>query len=228
MLVAFTALWIAAWSVLIVQRNTLWLHPEKLWSAAVKDNPANARAWLNLAGVHMEKGEFDKAAKIYEMLMKYPQSRQTDMIYLNLGIISQQKGELDKALEYFTSAGKINPESFDAWANIGSISLIKGDNTAARKAYGKAISLKPGPGTAGVYTNLGIVELKEKHFQAAQEDFKKAIELNPDLLEARLNLANIYRSFGMDFEAGQQEREVKLRMKTGSNVRAYNAAVEIR
>ena len=42
---------------------------------------------------------------------------------------------------------------------------------------------------AVTYNTLGLVELKKKNISPAIQNFKKAVGLNPNLAEARLNLA---------------------------------------
>ena len=226
--IILVAAWVAAWSVIVIRRNVLWQDTEKLWAAAAAENPANSRAWLNLSGVYMERGQYDKAENIYRALAKYPQSKTTDTIHLNRGIIAQARGDYSGALEFFKQACAINPRNFEAWSNAGSMQLILGDEKAARVSFEKAIELEPGVKSAGVRVNTGVLHLKSKNFKQAEQHFRRAIELNPDLLEARANLATIYTSFGMKYEAGEQQREIRLRSRTGSKISSYNPLVNVR
>ncbi|OGS19690.1 MAG: hypothetical protein A2219_00850 [Elusimicrobia bacterium RIFOXYA2_FULL_50_26] len=226
--ILLVALWVAVWSVIVIRRNVLWQDTEKLWAAAAAENPANSRAWLNLSGVYMERGQYDKAENIYRTLAKYPQSKTTDTIHLNRGIIAQAGGDYAGALAFFKQACSINPRNFEAWSNAGSMQLMMGDEKEAQVSFEKAIELEPGVKSAGTHVNIGVLHLKRKNFKQAEQHFRRAIELNPDLLEARANLATIYNSFGMKYEAGEQEREIRLRSKTGSKINAYNPLLNVR
>ena len=48
------------------------------------------------------------------------------------------------------------------------------------------------PHLAEAHNNLGIILQKNEKFKDAEISFKKAIQLNPNLLEARVDLANIH------------------------------------
>jgi len=228
-LLTFAALTVtlAYFSVIVIKRNVVWLDPINLWKAAVMEKPEDARAWMNLAGTYLERGEFKKAESFLNQLMKHPESRSAGGIYINMGIIEQNRGNIKKALQLFLAAAKLSPDNFEAWSNAGSMYLLSGDNQNALAAYKKAAELEPTARGAGVLVNLGIIQLKMKDFQKAKESFAKAVELNPDMLEARENLANIYRTLGLAYEASEQEREINLRSKTGSRLQKYNPVVQI-
>ena len=92
------------------------------------------------------------------------------------------------------NAVKVAPRSFKAqlrWAD----SLVKNRNFAgAEKAYSHALSLRPGHPVAG--NNLGQLFVTVGEFDKAIQAFNLVIEHDPDILQSRLNLAQLYLKNG--------------------------------
>lgn len=224
----FLSLWIAVWGVWIIKRNVIWRSEDKFWETSASQAPVNGRVWVNLADYYVRAGDFKKAESIYGRLLEYPQARADESIYQNMGIISQSKGDYGKALEFFLKASELDPYNAQIWNNVGSMYFLLKKPAKAREVFERGMGIDGGKGSPGIYTNMGILSLTEKKYDDALRYFRKAVELNPDLIEARVNLANIYSRFGMEYEAKEQLEEAKLRMKSGEGMWQYNPTIEVK
>lgn len=209
-------------SIFIMKRNKIWRDPITLWKTTIKENPYNSRAWLSLAGLELEKGNIKETERICNMIIENSKGKISEAVCMYMGIISQIKGSYDEAIKWFKKGLEIKPADYEFLGNLGSVYLIKGQLEEAENAYLEALKSEPGGFTAGIYANLGIIALRKGEYKKAENNLKKAVELNPDLIEARLNLAQLYNSMGMKYEAQWLEREADLRMKTGSKIPVYS------
>lgn len=83
-----------------------------------------------------------------------------------------------------------NPESSDAYYNLGNSIYRQGTGSEAKYAYAKAIDVaKTKQEKHRAYHNLGNVLLKEKDYQGAVDAYKNALRNNPHDEETRYNYA---------------------------------------
>lgn len=73
---------------------------------------------------------------------------------------------------------------------------------------------------AVVYNTLGLVDLDKKRFSFAISNFKRAVEMDPDLAEARLNLAALSLKF-RDYGTAEEN----LKAVIGAQPRNYDAMI---
>ena len=111
------------------------------------------------------------------------------------------------------NAVKVAPRSFKAqlrWAD----SLAKNrDFAGAEKAYRQALSLRPGHPAAG--NNLGQLFVEVGEFDKAVQAFYLVIEHDPDILQSRLNLAQLYLKNGKWLQAEKHYSEA---LRRGENL----------
>ena len=74
-----------------------------------------------------------------------------------------------------------------------------GDLSGARRAYERALALRPDFAEAGI--NLGALYVGEGRLEEAAAAFQKALKADPDRVEAMNNLGLIYREWGRLEEA---------------------------
>lgn len=225
---AVLLIWTGAWGYWVTDRNKIWQNEEVFWQKAVEETPQNSRVWINLADYYVREAKYDKAGPILREMLKFPEGRANESVHMNTGIIYQSAGRNKEALESFDRALAIDPYNTKILCNIGTMQLIMGKTALAKQSYQKALSIDPGALSAGIYSNMGIIALGENDLNKARMYFERAIRLNPDISEARLNLSNIYRKQGYEYEADEQLKEVELRDKTGNNSWQYNPTVDIK
>ena len=221
-----TAALLCVWGFMIVKQNVIWQDEEKVWFRATRDDPMNFRAWLALASAKMRKGDMPESKRIYHRILPRLRGKQLEGIYLNLGVIAQSEGDFRTALDYFLKARELMPGNYELWSNIGAMHYMMNEWDKAEEAFLEAVRIETGPLSAGAYNNLGLLYKSRGEIKKAAEYFRKAVELNSDLMEARINLVNIYDELGMRQQAERERREIELRLKTGAALQDYNPAIE--
>ena len=95
-------------------------------------NPNQIKAVFALANVYNDMGEFDRAVKMNEDVMKsYPK---LEMPYVNIGNYYMLRKDTATAVGYWEKAAAINP-SFELCVQLNSLYLIKGDHEKADYYY---------------------------------------------------------------------------------------------
>ena len=86
-------------------------------SAAIRLDPKNAKAHLNLGSVYMQTNQELKARSEFEKAVElepwFPEAHN------NLGLILAQNSRLDEAVEHFRRASELSPDYLEAWFNLG-------------------------------------------------------------------------------------------------------------
>lgn len=125
--------------------------------------------------------------------------------YNNLGIVYKTRHQLDTALAEFQKAISINKDYTAPYSHIGAIYIEQGRYDAAIEELNKAIHREPTFAYAIYNRGLAILlkardasdaKAKEKLYASAEQDFVLATQLNPKLVEAHLNLGDLYRETG--------------------------------
>ena len=164
---------------------------------AVRLDPGNPRARIELGAAFERAGQFDHAVKAYEDGIKLHML--TETFYARLGKLYLRLHKLDKALDAMTQARQTDPTNLDNLRNLGTAELQLGRVDEAERAF-KAIVLQNG-NFSGAYNGLGLVAIQRGDADAARHDFEKAIELNSAEVEPLLNLGVLYDKAGDKTEA---------------------------
>ena len=95
-------------------------------------NPNQIKAIFALANVYNDLGEFDRAVKMNEDVMKnYPK---LEMPYVNIGNYYMLRKDTVTAVNYWEKAAAINP-SFELCVQLNTLYLLKGDDEKAAYYY---------------------------------------------------------------------------------------------
>jgi len=84
------------------------------------------------------------------------------------------------------------------YAQEGVNALMRGNNTKAIEAYGKALQDEnlPEARRASIYNDRGVAQWREQRFDKALADFDKSIEANPDYAPVYNNRGNVLMAMG--------------------------------
>jgi tetratricopeptide (TPR) repeat protein len=96
----------------------------------------------------------------------------------------------DEALGFIKQIVSDDPDDFQAWTELGTLYLLKGDGAESEKAYAKAIELRPKFFLA--LMNLGRLRMMEKNFDGAIPVLSSAVELKPTSADANYYLGEAY------------------------------------
>ena len=130
-------------------------------------------------------GDIDHAIRIGEEGLSHYGSN--GALLVNVGAVLEQRGEMEAAAAFFAKAvGGGNPPS-QAHKNLGDQAFNRGDMSAARVHYEKALKYDPALGD-DVYLRLGTIAHKDQDLDVARLLWRRALDLNPNNDAVRANL----------------------------------------
>jgi tetratricopeptide (TPR) repeat protein len=107
-----------------------------------------------------------------------PQPTESAADLVTRGKALQDQDRHAEALLLFERATQLDPNSFDAWFNLGyALTFTKGSATEQLAAYEQAIALSPNNATA--WNNMGVTLAALKRDPEALSAFEQAIALDP-------------------------------------------------
>lgn len=128
-----------------------------------------------------------------------PQAAQAKPGVLLPAAVSAQHNRYEEAEAVWQRIAQRNPESSDAYYNLGIAQANQQKWEAAIDAYGQAIAINPD--FVHAYLHLGRAQVKMGRFQAAAQSYQRALALDPQerLAEELLDeLEIIARGNGID------------------------------
>ena len=178
-----------------------------LLSRAIEVDANFVVAQYTLGAVHQALGNRWKAAAQFRAATQldatYPEP------YKALGdlFLAAPRRLFDQAVEAYNKAIELRPFYADAHVGLGDARAAKGEIDGAIGAYQKALSynaLNP-----KVHMSLGKIYYAEKglYYESVQS-YKRAIDLDPQSVEARMGLGEVYEDKGLYKEAVEEYRKV--------------------
>ncbi|MBV1933495.1 MAG: tetratricopeptide repeat protein [Parvibaculaceae bacterium] len=158
---------------------------------------APSKSSIDSAMVLHRQGEYPKAAKIYQKILKQDPK---NLLALNLlAEASLMLGKSSQALQLTERALKLKP-------NMPSTSLLRanalarmGQEQAAIEGYNDVLALQPE--NAPAMLSLGVAQRAAGKNSQAIVTFEKLIELKPEFAQAHFNLANAFKDEGLQEDA---------------------------
>ncbi len=171
--IALILILIIIFSIMTVQRNTVWRNGLTLWEDAVSKSPLSPVAHHNLAYYYEEEGKVRLAIQEYQRVVELDPSHA--MSYYNLGRLYRGLGVTKEAVASYQSAVSINPDYYRAYNNLGIIYDDMGMHDLAIEEFKKAIKINPGYVMARM--NLGKMYEKIGRMDLAASEFAMVIKL---------------------------------------------------
>ncbi len=194
-----------------------------LLSRAIEADPSFVVAHYTLGAVHQTLGNRWKAAA------QFRASTQLDAAYPEpfkaLGdlFLAAPRRLFDQAVEAYNKAIELRPFYAEAWVGLGDARAAKGEVDAAIASYQKALVFNPV--NPKVHMSLGKIYYTEKGlYYEAVAAYKRAIELDPQLVDARMGLGEVYEEKGLYKEAIEEYRRV-IEMDAKHTGAMYNLAL---
>jgi tetratricopeptide (TPR) repeat protein len=176
-------------------------------SRAIEADPQFVGAQYALGVVHQNLGNRWKAAA------QFRASAQLDPTYAEpykaLGdlYLTAPRRLFEEAIKAYARAIDLRPFYAEAHVGLGDALAAKGEVDPAVAAYQKG--LEHNPMNAKVHVSLGKIYYAEKGlYYESVSAYKKAIDLDPQYLEARMGLAEVYEDKGLYQEAIEEYRKV--------------------
>jgi eukaryotic-like serine/threonine-protein kinase len=140
---------------------------------AVQLEPANDRAYINLAGAYQKLNQPQKAEDTYKRAIAV--RPQYWRVYSLLGIFYLSSADYDKASALFRRATDLDPDSYQAFNNLGAALLYAGKDNEAVQAFEKSIAIRP---RYSAYSNMGVAQFRLRRFKDSVSTFKEALKLD--------------------------------------------------
>ena len=150
---------------------------------------ANLNAKFQLALAQHQSGELNRAATIYEQILKV-NPRHVDALHL-LGVIAAQQNDPARAVTLIGKALKMDPSHSTAHFNRASALKQLGRLDAALAGYDAAIALQPDHAEAHCYRGMVLRDLR--HWEAAIASCERALALRPRYAEAYVAIGKVYK-----------------------------------
>ena len=162
---------------------------EKGYIAYIKNGFYDADIFSNYALICEEKGEVDKAIKLYERCI----SNFPNHIFskLNLSFLYYKLNDYKKADILIEEAIKLNPNLPNSYCIRGLIYKSMNKYNESQLSLEKAIKIDPNYFDALI--NLGLLNKDNHNYDNAEKYYLKAIELNSKSAIAHLNLGACYK-----------------------------------
>jgi tetratricopeptide (TPR) repeat protein len=140
---------------------------------AVQLEPANERAYTNLAGAYQHLNQPDKAEETYKRAISV--RPQYWRVYSFLGTFYISQAEYEKAATLFRRATELDPDSYVAFNNLGAAFLYAGEDDEATQAFERSLALRP---TRDAYNNVAVAQFHLHRFKDSVQNFKEALKLD--------------------------------------------------
>lgn len=213
------------------------------WEEAPVDLAALARA----AQRHVDNGQLDAAAEVYEQMVRIAPDRAE--LHHMLGLVHLDRHQWDMAQQRIQHAIDLAPGNAGYARSMGDLLAARNDPAAANKAYQRAVALSPEDRSALIglgntfyalsqtdqarrqyeallaerpddliaLNNLGKIYFDQREIPQALCCYEKALRIDPNYAEARFNRAVALLLSG-DYQNGFEEFEWRFRRKRAKKV----------
>jgi tetratricopeptide (TPR) repeat protein len=145
------------------------------YKLALRKNPKDTFALYNLAVVYQDQGKNDRAAEIYQDVLKQTEDTSSR---INLASIQYSQGKREEAFAQLKTAANKNPDSAHPLSILGELQEQEGMLAEAEKTYLRA--LKTDSRHSVSHYRLGRLLIKDKRFDQGTEHILKAIDMEPE------------------------------------------------
>lgn len=168
---------------------------------AVAVGPEEFRPAYNLANFYFEEGQYKKALKILNNMIRSGKVARAPVYQLR-GSIYQKLKNYNLAAENARLALADDPGHTDSYVLLGGAYFRLNRFQEAAENYEKAREMMPDK--YGIYFNLGTVYFNLGQYERAIANYRKSLELRPNNADAHYNLGMIYGAKGMIREMNEE------------------------
>jgi tetratricopeptide (TPR) repeat protein len=169
------------YGVLTLWRNEDWRDEYRLYSRMVESSPGAVVPLVNLAFVHLPRGEVGPASEhLREAVRLAPGNARA---HAGLGLAETILGNREIGLRHGLRARDLAPGNAEVRASLGALYLYRGESARAVHELTESLRLKPNQIHAALNRALALAWLDER--PAAEAQLERALELvrvmSPDL-----------------------------------------------
>ena len=187
---------------------------------AVQLEPANDRAYINLAGAYQHLNQPDKAEETYKRAIAV--RPQYWRVYSFLGGFYIAQAEYDKAAAMFRRSTELDPDSYLAFNNLGGALLYAGKDAEAAQAFEKSIAIRP---TYDAYSNTAVAQFHLRRFRDSVASLKEALKVDDRNYQTWGNLGDSYYYGGDTASATESYRKAILLAERQLKINPRDASI---
>lgn len=186
-----------------IWQNRVWRSETDLWTRAIENKNERWASHYNLGLARLENKKYEEAIENFNSSLKFASfDRQEDLIYNNRGAAQKGLGRINEARTDFLKALEINPRSFEAMGNLGTLFYEQGNYAEAEAQFNKALQINP----LDVALNYNLARTKAKLGQ-----HKEALKIYEKILPAADRDAELMYYAAISYAAdGQKEKAAAL------------------
>jgi tetratricopeptide (TPR) repeat protein len=158
----------------------------------VDDNPGSLRGYELLAGALAAIGRADESIEAFQRLIKAAPDRPQS--HYELGIALAAQGKKTEAAQEFEAALRLAPGYADPMTQLVLADLTNDRSGSALARVNE--QLRRVPQSAPLYDLLGLIHAARNQQDSAEIAYRRAVELDPNLVDARVRLAELYEASG--------------------------------
>ncbi|RPH76658.1 MAG: tetratricopeptide repeat protein, partial [Nitrospiraceae bacterium] len=148
-----------------------WKDAEASFSKAVKFDPKNADAYVQLGHTYQQLQRYAEAVTAYRQATTL---RPDDLeAFMSWGIAAVQIKQYSEATIAYRKATELDPKNGEAFKSLGIAYHADRKYPDAKQALGKARQLTPQD--AEIYSHIGLVDLAQKNYLLAELSFRRAV-----------------------------------------------------
>jgi tetratricopeptide (TPR) repeat protein len=176
------------------------------WAAKLlRADPGSRAAWLALATVAIEAGDFQAGSECCAKLTENAPDCFED--WYNLGVCYQRLEQSEEAFNAFEHAAGIRPDHAGTLKALAMLAIERGDVEAGAR-YHKAL----GGVSWEIAFQLGLLYQDQGKLEEAAAQYREAIERKADCVEALINLGHVMQRLGHPTEAREYwQKAVQMR-----------------
>jgi tetratricopeptide (TPR) repeat protein/TolB-like protein len=179
----------------------------ELFGRAAEIDPNFVMAQYSLGLVHHALGNRWKAAAYFRASIQIDPTAPEPYKALGDLFMASPRRLHAQAMEAYQKALELRPFYAEASVGLGDATAAKGDSDGAIRHY--QLALASNPLNPRVHVSLGKIYSAEKGlYYESVASYKRAIELDPQFLDARMGLGEVYEEKGLYPEAIEEYRQV--------------------
>lgn len=156
---------------------------ERLYSAILEVDPANADALSLLGAIHLSRGRLAKALELIDLSLRGDANQ--PVAHNNRGLALMSLGKASEAVSAFDAALALAPEFIDALRNRGNAFHVLGRAPEAVQSYDRAVALDPR--NPRLLSNRAAILWSHGKHEESLASAQAAVELSPDWADAHNN-----------------------------------------
>jgi len=185
-------------------------------------NPADTQSRLAMADIHEQKGDLDRAEKIYREA--FAECEEPGGLQLAYGRFLVRRGRDPDAKKQFLAVAKTSPAFYEALDELGAMAAREGRHEDVRRIYRHLVQMNPEDYMA--WELLAALDENEKKYSEAEKKYRRSLEADRMHLSAWLGLGRTLRLQGRMDEAVYALRKADGFLATNPD-RALELATEL-